>query len=461
MKSFTKHCLFILLQLLLLQEIFSQGIILNALPVKNGIIEVHNDESFQTIYTSSGLGFTLGSKACSSQIRYDIEIVNDSSEDFFFDINNIALYSGHFDKNNWKRQSFADYDSSTSSSEASEPYEDDSFDNAKLTAAVILIGVITIGTFFLFDYLRDSKDDKNSKDDKKKPDTSSPKPKNPKKEPHYRPIDPHHDLIDDILFFNFIDSLDEDSAYKTSSTLTSKKIKAGESYYGSFYVAATKNPDYKFSYTLSKGEEIELVFVGNESYFKSIATENKSIFVNSEQEDILAFSLGINTAGGFNLYVMGLGKSLSGYFSAGYYFTNYEAESSGSISRHAFHTFEPNWQDSSKSYIFKSSGEYERDVIEFNAGVTFRTLPHIWLLAGCGVDITFKNYYGSIYSRPKNSSQDYTYYSSAFVTDKTPYFVLLPQLGLDLSIGPINFGVMSKYNLREGYMMDLIFGLSF
>jgi len=451
-------CLF--LQIISIATLFSQGIILNALPVENGVVEVHNDESFQTLYTASGLGFTLGSKASSSQIRYDIEIVNNSSQDFFFDVNNIQLYSGHFDKNKWTRQSFADYAADSSEKE-------EEMDNAKLIAAGILVGVITIGTFFLFDYLRDSKNDKKtadkkSKDEKSKPESTPPKSKPPKHKPLYAPVNPHHDLIDDIIFWNFIDSINENpmAPVSGSNSISSKIIKAGEKYYGSFYVAASSNPDYKFCYSLSDSQEIEMIFVGNESYFKSLKSENTSIFNNSEQEDILAFDLGFNSAGGLNLYVMLLGNPLGAYFSGGFYFTNYETEVTGSIKQHSFSTFIPDDYDKAKDYIFRTTGDYERDVIEFNLGMTVKVFPHIWLLAGCGIDITFKNYYGNVYSRTKTSTQ-YTFDRAALVMDKTPYFVFLPQLGLDLSIGPVNIGTVCKYNIEEGPMMDFLFGLSF
>ena len=88
-------------------------------------------------------------------------------------------------------------------------------------------------------------------------------------------------------------------------------------------------------------------------------------------------------------------------------------------------------------------------------------MEHAWLLAGCGVDITFTNYHGDIYARPKYTSQDYSYYAQGYAADKSPTFVAVPQIGLDFSYGYLDFGAMYKYNIKEGHMVDLMFGISF
>lgn len=452
---------------------FSQGISLEALPVSNGIVEVHNNESFQTVYTKSGIGLTVGAKAVDSAIRYDFEIINDTNKDFFFDLDSVEAYGGNHKKHKWTP--YIIYDSPaalpvTSSTDNSSKDEDDAALAKGIVAGVAIVAV-TVGAFLLFDKLRDSNDSdisispSSSKKEKDKKSETYKKPPR-KHRPEYRPYPHHHDIVDDILFWSFIDSIENKSNASNDlsvNSLNSKRIRAGDKFFGSFYVL-NSYPDCKFTYTLPDGQHIELVFLGNEQYFAYKNTSEKPSInaeTKSDTSNKLAIALSVNPIGGGGAYVMSLGQPFGAYFSAGMYFTDFDKTESGYIKRHAFSSFVPKDLSDSNNYIFKPDGQYNRDVLNLNVGATLQLMENVWLLAGCGVDITFTNYYGSIYAKPKNTSQDYEYYAKGYAADKSPTFVAVPQIGLNFSYGYLDFGAMYKYNIKEGHMIDLMFGIAF
>ena len=225
---------------------FSQGISLEALPVSNGIVEVHNNESFQTVYTKSGIGLTVGAKAVDSAIRYDFEIINDTNKDFFFDLDSVEAYGGNHKKHKWTP--YIIYDSPaalpvTSSTDNSSKDEDDAALAKGIVAGVAIVAV-TVGAFLLFDKLRDSNDSdisispSSSKKEKDKKSETYKKPPR-KHRPEYRPYPHHHDIVDDILFWSFIDSIENKSNASNDlsvNSLNSKRIRAGDKFFGSFYV---------------------------------------------------------------------------------------------------------------------------------------------------------------------------------------------------------------------------------
>lgn len=457
-----------------LSKAFSQGLSLEALPVSNGIVEVHNNESFQTVYTKSGIGLTVGAKAVDSAIRYDFEIVNDTNKDFFFDLDSIEAYGGNHKKHKWTP--YIVYDSPAaipvSSSSNSTDKEKDDAALAKGIVAGVAIVAVTVGAFLLFDKLRDSNDSDSSitsssskKEKEKKSETYKKPPK--KHKPEYRPVPHHHDIVDDIIFWSFIDSMDDrqnnqsNMSVNTVNSLNSRRVRPGEKYFSSFYVL-NNYPDSKFTYTLPDGQHIELVFLGNEQYFE-YNNRNSSVATASQEDTSkkLVLALSVNPIGGGGAYVMSLGNPFGLYFSTGMYFTDFDQTESGYIKRHAFSSFVPKDLSDANNYIFRPDGIYNRDVLNLNVGATIKLMEHAWLLAGCGVDITFTNYHGDIYARPKYTSQDYSYYAQGYAADKSPTFVAVPQIGLDFSYGYVDFGAMYKYNVKEGHMVDLMFGISF
>lgn len=474
MKGKRFYIFLILLLLAGVPKAFSQGLSLEALPVSNGIVEVHNNESFQTVYTKSGIGLTVGAKAVDSAIRYDFEIVNDTNKDFFFDLDSIEAYGGNHKKHKWTP--YIVYDSPAaipvSSSSNSTDKEKDDAALAKGIVAGVAIVAVTVGAFLLFDKLRDSNDSDSSitsssskKEKEKKSETYKKPPK--KHKPEYRPVPHHHDIVDDIIFWSFIDSMDDrqnnqsNMSVNTVNSLNSRRVRPGEKYFGSLYVI-NNYPDCKFTYTLPDGQHIELVFLGNEQYFEY--NNRDSSVATASQEDTskkLVLALSVNPIGGGGAYVMSLGNPFGLYFSTGMYFTDFDQTESGYIKRHAFSSFVPKDLSDANNYIFRPDGIYNRDVLNLNVGATIKLMEHAWLLAGCGVDITFTNYHGDIYARPKYTSQDYSYYAQGYAADKSPTFVAVPQIGLDFSYGYIDFGAMYKYNVKEGHMVDLMFGISF
>lgn len=482
MKGKRVYIFLILFLLAELPKAFSQGLSLEALPVSNGIVEVHNNESFQTVYTKSGIGLTVGAKAVDSAIRYDFEIVNDTNKDFFFDLDNVEAFGGNHKKHKWTPYIIYDSPSAIPLSSRSEQTSNEEKDDAALAkglVAGVAIVAVTVGAFLLFDKLRDSNDSDSSitsSSSKKEKDKKSETYKKPprKHKPDYRPVPHHHDIVDDILFWSFIDSMENRSNANNMSvngsvySLNSKRIRAGEKYYASFYVPYT-NKDCKFAYTLPDGQHIELVFLGNEEYFvynnksninfNDNSTDNAA--ANKSEASKLAIALSVNPIGGGGVYVMSLGQPIGLYFSTGMYFTDFEKTEIGYIRRHAFSSFEPKDLSSSYDYIFSPDGKYNRDVLNLNVGATIKLMDHAWLLAGCGVDITFTNYYGSVYSRPKHTTEEYSYYAKGYAADKSPTFVAVPQVGLDFSYGYVDFGAVYKYNVKEGHMVDLMFGISF
>lgn len=496
MKGKRVYIFLILFLLAGVPKAFSQGLSLEALPVSNGIVEVHNNESFQTVYTKSGIGLTVGAKAVDSAIRYDFEIVNDTNKDFFFDLDNVEAFGGNHKKHKWTPYIIYDSPSAIPLSSRYEQTSNEEKDDAALAkglVAGVAIVAVTVGAFLLFDKLRDSNDSDSSitsSSSKKEKDKKSETYKKPprKHKPDYRPVPHHHDIVDDILFWSFIDSMENRSNANNMSvngsvySLNSKRIRAGEKYYASFYVPYT-NKDCKFAYTLPDGQHIELVFLGNEQYFvnnsKSINASNNSTSAsiaatsdldsksesNSDSkgasERKLAINLSFNPIGGGGVYVMSLGQPLGAYFSTGMYFTDFDKTEIGYIKRHAFSSFVPKDLSNSYDYIFSPDGKYNRDVLNLNGGLTVKLTDYAWLLAGCGVDITFKNYYGSVYSRPAHTTEEYSYYAKGYAADKSPVFVAVPQIGLDFSYGYIDFGAMYKYNVKEGHMVDLMFGICF
>ena len=474
MKGKRFYIFLILFLLAGLSKAFSQGLSLEALPVSNGIVEVHNNESFQTVYTKSGIGLTVGAKAVDSAIRYDFEIVNDTNKDFFFDLDSIEAYGGNHKKHKWTP--YIVYDSPAaipvSSSSNSTDKEKDDAALAKGIVAGVAIVAVTVGAFLLFDKLRDSNDSDSSitsssskKEKEKKSETYKKPPK--KHKPEYRPVPHHHDIVDDIIFWSFIDSMDDrqnnqsNMSVNTVNSLNSRRVRPGEKYFGSLYVI-NNYPDCKFTYTLPDGQHIELVFLGNEQYFE-YNNRNSSVATASQEDTSkkLVLALSVNPIGGGGAYVMSLGNPFGLYFSTGMYFTDFDQTESGYIRRHAFSSFVPKDLSDANNYIFRPDGIYNRDVLNLNVGATLKLMEHAWLLAGCGVDITFTNYHGDIYARPKYTSQDYSYYAQGYAADKSPTFVAVPQIGLDFSYGYIDFGAMYKYNVKEGHMVDLMFGISF
>ena len=487
MKGKRLYIFLILFLLAGLPKAFSQGVSLEALPVANGIVEVHNNESFQTVYTKSGIGLTVGAKPVDSAIRYDFEIVNDTNKDFFFDLDSVEAFGGNHKKHRWTSCVVYDSPSSlpvSSSSDNSEKQKDDAALAKGIIAGVAIVAV-TVGAFLLFDKLRDSNDSDKTVDSyssKKEKDKKSSTYKKPprKHKPEYRPVPHHHDIMDDIIFWSFIDSMenksyDSNMSVNSVNSLNSKRIKPGEKFFGSFYIV-NNYPDCKFTYTLPDGQHIELVFLGNEQYF-AYNNNSKTTFSNSsvsgsrsssdtaelksDSSKKLAITLAGNPIGGGGVYVMSLGDPFGAYFSTGMYFSDFEKTEIGYIKRHAFSSFSPKDLNSSYDYLFKPDGSYNRDVLNLNVGGTLKLTDHAWLLAGCGVDITFKNYYGSVYSRPKNTMEDYSYYAKGYAADKSPVFVPVPQIGLDFSYGYVDFGAVYKYNVQEGHMVDLMFGISF
>lgn len=450
----------VLFSLFAATSLFAANISLYAVDTSYNTVDIRNNESYQTIYTEDGVEISVGAKFSGDDVRYDFEIKNRSNKDFYFDTNFITVYQGNFGSNDWNN-ALSKISANSNNANPLQPNQNENQNKdekiAEGVVAAVVVGAFAIGAIALFDWLLN--DDHKSQPPRK---NQTPYKSHPKR------INRHnHDdsLFDDIMFMHYLSVTENNNndTYTRDDTLSSKNIERGRNYYGSFYSSRNGGPDYKLVLRIPGEGSYDLTFKNTDRsdiYYSKRADKNyapknaeleklksetkvsivygQNILSDAFNSSLYAMYLGnpIGVYGGFAMDVNSLNISIKGYF--------FNHDPGNTV-----------LAGTSDHYRFVYDNIYVKDSFTLSGGATVKLAPCVWLIGGCGVDLTFRYPHGSVYDA--NSGTTVT----GYFEEKTPYFIVAPEIGINSALGIFDFGVMARFPLSQDPEIKWLLGIAF
>lgn len=487
------------------QKIFSQNVEILAVEDKSAKISQVNGKNVVSKSSKSGIEVSLiaSRDKKTSSLICAVKIKNYSLQDFNFKEENLLVYEGNYETDEWQEKQYLS---------ASKLYAKR---KAELYKDLNLNYFYPNYDFYDYDF------DFNKPTPLPSQKYSKRSPKNPldedyefykgmspykKSETHSSPLDP---ILETLEFFDFLDSLstDDELEFLKESLLFSKKISSGETYSGIILIDEGKKPDYKISLkisdltdfnnsddfsdsanktfsgeTLSQSEELESKSAENflENSDKNLSQGKQEIldfkFTKTNREDILhpfrdrnygrhAFTFALTLPHErWGIYYIYAGKIIGAYGGLSFPFGSNYSECFGTALNNdsSLSTVEFD-SDIDSSYFYKTSptGNSTYEMSGFCAGLTVKTIPHTWLMIGCSLDIRQDYYEGYVYYKDKDSSsEDFTYWTNAWFRAENTQLYFSPQLGVNVIFDFIDISGIFEWRINSGPKFELMFGFA-
>lgn len=404
---------------------------------KNFKLSTVEDNAIATAETENGVTISVIGRYISDEnlVRYVVNIQNKGDSDFVFSENMISVEQGNYETSSWVPANHYT---------ATQYYEKKRIEyEVAQTAAKVGLGLAVMDAMFnTYDcrYYRHN----------------YYRPHRPGYNPGY--YDSHHrhyyrdpvaSMIGSLIGLGIasaaVSSLLYDKNYLPShlkeTLLFDKTVGPGQSYSGYFMASADTSPDYRIS--INCGQE-PLLFV-----FKR---NDRSEIINPWSDPVTERNL---------IYA---GPSFSGYgigFNMGYalctstlgFYSDVLFESNGSLSQtvgklRSDGKVDFNSESSFNDYFnsswayFTPNGDCSRYITDLTLGFTVKTVPHTWLMLGCGIGFGNTNLYGTL-------EKDGIVADAWVFSDNTRIY-FEPQLGFTMVYGFLNFGGKFSWRLGDG-----------
>lgn len=485
-----KKNLFILLcifPIFFTQKIFSQNIEIIALEDKSAEISKVDGKTIVLKSTENGLDVSIVAMRDKKTLSviYALTIKNNSQQDFDFNEENLSVFEGNFQTDEWEEKHYLT---------ASKFYAKR---KAELSKNLNL-------NYFYYDYDYDLNFDNPPPLSQKENSIRSPeKPLDEdyefyKKRYPFRKSNSNstaNSILFALEFLDFLDSLSSDNEldFLQKNLLFSKTISAGESYTGLILVEEGSKPDYKIAFKIPQNAtkfpaQNATKFPAQNASQKTeeqIKSESKSEenmgilefkFTHSNREDILhpfrdrnygrhAFTFSLTLPNErWGIYYIFAGKIIGAYGGISFPFgSNYTKCFGTALNNDASLSSIKYNSDLDSSYLYKTSatGKTTYEMSGFCAGLTLKTIPHTWLMLGCSFDLKQDYYEGYVYYKDKaDTSSDYTFWTNAWFRAQNTNMFFSPQIGASLIFDFIDISGIFEWRINSGPKFELMFGFA-
>lgn len=436
-------------------------------PVKvsyNQITTDNNGKLQQTVIADNGMSVTVGAELEDETLKYSLYLDNITDPNYLLRQDCIKTYYGNFEKDEWTENTSSAYSNVQTKNSSSDS-------EISAAEACVIAGATCLCALTLFEICNSSSSSSSST--RRVSSSSSNKvsrvPSSPA--PVRRSTTT---VISPAPVFNWIII---DSGTRASNSNTSpnynnvtpgmtESVSVGSSYAGTFYVPAGVGPDYRVRFIVSKNEYIDFYF--SRSDRDNVANPLKD---RNYGRHSLLLSCGIPDFNRFGAYYIYSGKTVGVYTglsiqsqdwdlqNAAYMvngFNNLTVEDfvrypTGENDYNCTYRLNPNSIDDSKTVT---------DIVDFTLGLTVKTVPHTWLMIGCGLDIGMNHYYGTIEGSANGNAYE-VLYEGGYVQDNMPVFAAAPQIGVNLIFDHLDFAATYQYSFIDGSKFDLMIGIAF
>ena len=258
-------------------------------------------------------------------------------------------------------------------------------------------------------------------------------------------------------------------SFLENNLLFSSQIFATENYNGIFIVNEEKGPDYKVEIDLSQEEKFEFYFTRSDkdeilNPWKDKSHERHSLVagISPTFKHFSAYYLwsqpkGIGLYTGFsfqkesgNIEVFGNTLGNSEFSSPKAYDLGYPNPLGGYT---IFYDWKFNYDKS--SYKYDSFGMF--------LGMTIKTFPNTWLLAGAGMEIVKGQCYeGDLYYKYNgdysHSATNWTYYKHCWLKSDSLDLLFSPQIGMNFITNCLDIGAMVTFPINGKISFDILLG---
>ena len=243
-------------------------------------------------------------------------------------------------------------------------------------------------------------------------------------------------------------------------------VSVGSSYAGTFYVPAGVGPDYRVRFIVSKNEYIDFYF--SRSDRDNVANPFKD---RNYGRHSLLLSCGIPDFNRFGAYYIYSGKTVGVYTGLSIQSQDWDLQNAAymengfdNLTVEDFVPYPNKGNDYNCTYRLNPNSIDESktvtDIVDFTLGLTVKTVPHTWLMIGCGLDIGMNHYYGTIEGAADGNAYE-VLYEGGYVQDNMPVFAAAPQIGVNLIFDHLDFAATYQYSFIDGSKFDLMIGIAF
>lgn len=438
-------------------SLFAETVRLHAVENDDYVITENSKSSSATYVTENNVEISVMADGIGDdEIKFGVQIVNNSEEPFEFNENSISTYHGLIEKENWKKMVY--YPASK--------YYSNKESVIKAATAFVAIGAGILLLDLIFSGSRHERNEvhvekghhSRPSDPKDRPHHDNP-PRRPRPEHHHhhhsRSYSSVHITYNSDALASTMESSGNDLSSLRNNLLYSVTVQPGETVNGIFYVSKEKGPDYRIDFDLPENDGVSFIFTRSdkEKVLHPFRDDDEAHFG-------VLFNMGIPEMQRYGVTFMYAGAPVGMYVSAsGQHQWGLERICIGEIDRGVYY---PDFMDSGfKNYTFDKNGIVKKDIAEVALGLDFKVLPHTWLMVGCGLDLVQNYYQGTETAISK--ADDETKYSrtNVWAMDSMSSLYCSPQIGVNCIFGPLDIGSTFAYRIGDGPEFNLMVGVSF
>lgn len=426
-------------------------------PVKVSYNQISTDASGnlqQTVIADNGMAITIGAELKDDVLKYNFSLDNITDPDYLMRQDCIKTYYGNFDTDTWIENTASAYSNTTTTSVSSSiPTDSITAAEACFIAGATCLCALTLAEICNATTSSSSKSSSSSSSRVSRTPSSSSRV--PSVAPSRRTT-----VITPAPVFNWVivdggnssssSSTNRNYNSTTPSSLTSTVV-TGSSYRGSFSVPAGSGPDYRVRFTVSKNEFIDFYF--SRSDRDNVANPLKD---RTYGRHSIMLSCGVPDYTRWGGYYIYSGKTVGAYGGFSYQQPNWLDSDIGYFAG----TDSSNRVNLNDSYYFEKY--YAKDpvfaydsIINISGGLTIKTVPHTWLMLGCGLDIVDQHYFAEIVD-----SSD-VFVQSGYICETEPILAAVPEVGINLILDHFDLSATYKYSFYNGSRFDLMIGIAF
>ncbi|MBS7295433.1 MAG: hypothetical protein KIG96_08565 [Treponema sp.] len=435
-------------------------------PVKvsyNQITTDNNGKLQQTVIADNGMSVTVGAELEDETLKYSLYLDNITDPNYLLRQDCIKTYYGNFEKDEWTENTSSAYSNVQTKNSSSDS-------EISAAEACVIAGATCLCALTLFEICNSSSSSSSST--RRVSSSSSNKvsrvPSSPA--PVRRSTTT---VISPAPVFNWIII---DSGTRASNSNTSpnynnvtpgmtESVSVGSSYAGTFYVPAGVGPDYRVRFIVSKNEYIDFYF--SRSDRDNVANPFKD---RNYGRHSLLLSCGIPDFNRFGAYYIYSGKTVGVYTGLSIQSQDWDLQNAAymengfnNLTVEDFVPYPKKGNDYNCTYRLNPNSiddsKTVTDIVDFTLGLTVKTVPHTWLMIGCGLDIGMNHYYGTIEGAADGN--DYEVLCEGYVQDNMPLFAAAPQIGVNLIFDHLDFAATYQYSFIDGSKFDLMIGIAF
>ena len=482
----------LLISSLLVNSLFAgdktKGKVVKVMPIKtpyNSIQTTEDGKSQQTVISDSGIEITLDAEIKGDDLQYNLKLTNLRNKNFKVQQDCIKTYYGNFDKDDWTENDYTVY--KLPESPAPSTTNTNKTDEIDALETCLVLGATCLCAIGLFQICNSTTSSSKT--------TYSKNTKTRRVEPRHNSNPPSRHHSSSRGNTNFIWLFIDDDAVSSSNSSSSnnnnnnnnnenrrdavvtpvipEQIEDNSSfdnYKGSFIVPAGNGPDYKLRFIVSENEYIDFYFSRSDrddfvNPFKDRSYGRHSLLVSADTT--------FQTWGGYYVY----SGAPVGFYLGGSASLPFDSNTLGVTNGTDFNdiylnynTTYPNPYDPSLDYRYGLTDITDTvfNTLTIDLGLTFKTVPHTWLMLGCGADFSRVYKKGDI--RWKTAYEpDTAYYDSSRNTIDTGWIMqdeilidVYPEIGVNIIFDHIDIGAMCQYSFQKDLVsFKLMAGIAF